>query len=216
MVFSQYGTPVENWVLTILAISLSTAVIAMVWYGNRRLQFRIDVTILISALCGGLFLFGALGLYGLVAVLAAWQLFVLRRQRLARTDHLYNTNEGGPANLVTQSGMSQHTFIRNKSGGFDLIDTRNGHVIDQVAWATVSRIETYKLDLLTTDCICMLFTVGDGEKSVEVSEECGGFDEMRKALEAEFPDIPGDWYGEVMQPPFETNHMILFDSRLAG
>jgi hypothetical protein len=79
-----------------------------------------------------------------------------------------------------------------------------------VGWSTVARIRTYKVDLFSVDCICLLFEL-DGEPPLEVTEESNGFNRFMDVLLERFPTIPPDWYGTVMQPPFERNEAVLFE-----
>ena len=87
----------------------------------------------------------------------------------------------------------------------------HGFVIDatRVSWSSVLTIATYKRDLFTYDDICLAFEVGPG-RWVEVSEEEAGFAELAKAVERAFPEVPGDWFGTVMLPPFEANRCVLW------
>ncbi|HSK31226.1 MAG TPA: hypothetical protein VLA17_14805 [Candidatus Limnocylindria bacterium] len=97
-------------------------------------------------------------------------------------------------------------------GGFDLVSADDNAVISGVRWSDVSRIQTYKLDLLTTDSICLLFEFRDGRAAVQVSEEWPGFANLIKSLSRAFPSIPTDWYGVAMKPAFATNQRVLYES----
>lgn len=79
-------------------------------------------------------------------------------------------------------------------------------------WADVSRIQTYKIDLLTADCICLLFESRSGQAPVQVSEEWAGFPDLFGPLSAAFPSIPQSWYIEVMSPAFEAKRTVLYDA----
>lgn len=76
----------------------------------------------------------------------------------------------------------------------------------------MTRIQTYKVDLLTTDCICLLFEFRDGTAPIQVSEEWPGFADFMVAMGHRFPSIPEDWYLEVMQPAFAPNRRVLFEA----
>ena len=75
-------------------------------------------------------------------------------------------------------------------------------------WRDVEEIQTFKLDLLTTDDIRLAFRVPDGW--YELSEDHTGFMEVAEAMRAKFPSIPEDWYQEVMHPAFATNQRTLW------
>jgi hypothetical protein len=97
-------------------------------------------------------------------------------------------------------------------GGFDMISIEDGRVIASVRWRSVLRIHTYKVDLTTTDCICLTFESNNGTAPVQVSEEWAGFAELFAPLAAAFPTIPPEWYAEVMTPAFQANHRVLYDA----
>ena len=97
-------------------------------------------------------------------------------------------------------------------GGFNLASPPDGTVVDYVRWNEVTRIHTYKIDLLTTDCICLLFEFSDGKPPLQVSDMWEGFTELFTPMAESFPSIPQNWYLEVMFPAFETNHSVLYES----
>ena len=61
-----------------------------------------------------------------------------------------------------------------------------------------------KVDLATTDCICLTFEFNNGMAPLQVSEEWAGFAELFGPLAAAFPTIPPEWYAEVMTPAFKA------------
>ena len=79
-----------------------------------------------------------------------------------------------------------------------------------VQWSSVLSVVTWKYDKFTIDEIVLAFEVAErpGELHV-VSEDWQGFRDLFAPIEREFGISP-DWYGEVMQPPFATNHRVLF------
>jgi hypothetical protein len=105
--------------------------------------------------------------------------------------------------------------LRVTEEGFDLLDGATQVVIRSVRWADVTKIQTYKLDLVTTDCICLLFESRSGQPLVQVSEEWKGFPNLIGPLTAAFPSVPPNWYMEVMTPAFETKRTVLYDSTVA-
>ena len=85
-----------------------------------------------------------------------------------------------------------------------------------VKWATVRRISTYKLDLLTSDEICLALEYDDGiPMHIEVSEEQPGFEQFRIFVEKRFC-FPGDWWETVMKPAFARNHAVLYERAEQG
>lgn len=110
----------------------------------------------------------------------------------------------------TFRGASADPQVQLKDDGFDLVAAASGVVSASVRWDDVRRIQAYKLDLVTTDCICLLFELGPGSASVQVSEEWLGFQELFGPLVRRFPEIPASWYVDIMTPPFEAKRTILF------
>jgi hypothetical protein len=102
--------------------------------------------------------------------------------------------------------------IRIVDDGFELVSPGDQSTIALVRWRDVTRIHTYKIDLVTTDCIRLLFEFNGGRAPLQVSEEWRGFADLFAPLSAAFPSIPPDWYVEVMKPAFETNRRILYDA----
>ena len=103
-------------------------------------------------------------------------------------------------------------LVRVCDEGFDLLDAATQAVIRSVRWADVAKVQTYKLDLLTTDCICLLFESRSGQPPVQVSEEWKGFSDLFGPLTAAFPSIPQNWYLDVMTPAFETKRTVWYDA----
>ncbi len=103
-------------------------------------------------------------------------------------------------------------LIRLEDGGFSIVDASSQVALRTVPWRNVSRIQTYKLDRLTTDCICLLFEFRSGEPPVQVSEEWDGFATLMTSMSAAFPTIPANWYAEVMLPPFAYKQTLLFET----
>ncbi len=85
MLASHNNTPVENWVLTLIAISIALSMYASRVYTNHAFRCALDSFVLVTVLVAVLFIFGAWGLYGLVAVLVIWYLVLLRRHRTVQT-----------------------------------------------------------------------------------------------------------------------------------
>ena len=101
--------------------------------------------------------------------------------------------------------------IRVVDGGFELASADQS-VVAFVRWSDVRRIQTYKLDLVTTDCICLLFELDGAKVPVQISEEWSGFADLFEPLSLAFPSIPRDWYTEVMDPAFRENRRVLYES----
>lgn len=101
--------------------------------------------------------------------------------------------------------------IRVLGEGFDVVNLANGSVVASVRWPDVTRIQAYKLDLVTTDCICLLFEFGPSRAPVQLPEEWPGFQDLFGPLARRFPAIPESWYVDIMTPAFESKHTVLFE-----
>jgi len=87
----------------------------------------------------------------------------------------------------------------------------DGFILDgnTVPWSSVRAIATYKHDLFAYDDICLAFKVSD-ESWLEVSEEEPGFQSLVQEVERRYPEVPRDWFHEVMLPAFATNYRVLW------
>lgn len=104
--------------------------------------------------------------------------------------------------------------LRLLDDGFEVLEDSSGTSV-RVSWADVVQIDTYKVDLLTTDMICVQFILTD-ERCVTISEEWEGFADVAGAMLERFPDISRNWFVEVMHPAFATNFTTLFEARASG
>ena len=87
----------------------------------------------------------------------------------------------------------------------------NGNTHAMFEWSNISKIHTYKLDLFTTDCICLLVESDDLDDPLELSEEWIGFEQVIDALPHHFSNLDPNWYALVMKPAFEPNYRIIYD-----
>jgi hypothetical protein len=101
-------------------------------------------------------------------------------------------------------------LIRPTHGGFSLIQDNSQAVLRTVLWSSVAKIQTYKRDFLTTDCICLLFELQSADPPVQVSEEWDGFADLLASMSKALPTIPANWYVEVMTPPFAEKRTLLY------
>ena len=102
--------------------------------------------------------------------------------------------------------------VRLVEGGFELVSPLNESTVGYVRWTEVARIQTYKVDLITTDCICLLFEFIEGKPPIQVSEEWEGFSELFTPLATNFPSMSQNWYLEVMAPAFDRKQKVLYES----
>ena|SRR5947209_20261531 len=89
------------------------------------------------------------------------------------------------------------------------VQREDGPPVRTFRWNEVAEIWTFKLDCFVVDDIRLAFRVADGWW-YEFSEDGEGFFDLRQKIEAVFAEIPEDWYGTVMQPPFARNGRRLY------
>jgi hypothetical protein len=80
-----------------------------------------------------------------------------------------------------------------------------------VNWADVRKIVSYKHDNFSHDEIIVAFNLASGEV-VEISEEWPDFSSVVEEMKRRFPNIPGDWYSNIMLPPFAANETVLYET----
>ncbi|QDU51320.1 hypothetical protein [Gimesia panareensis] len=84
---------------------------------------------------------------------------------------------------------------------------RDGSVVPGFRWSQVTRIETCKIDLMVYDEVALRFTTDKGR--YEILEGHTAFQECFAHLEQQFGLSP-EWYFQVMENAFETNHRVLY------
>ena len=77
-------------------------------------------------------------------------------------------------------------------------------------WKDVEVIFGFKLDLMTTDEICLDLFFTD-HRSIRLPESMHGWDIFNGSLRFHFPSISDSWEYEFVKPPFETNLTLLYD-----
>jgi len=79
-----------------------------------------------------------------------------------------------------------------------------------VAWASVSRIIAYKIDLFVVDEICIDVVVDTG-KRCELDESMDGFSDFVENMERSLIGIEKEWWHKVAFPAFETCEIVVYD-----
>src|SRR5262245_40597 len=85
--------------------------------------------------------------------------------------------------------------IQLLDGGFSVV--RGDEILFQVRWSGVKEIFAFKLDLLTTDCVCLGFRVSDTGDYHRVDEEMPGYSDLVEAMQRVFPDCNKEWWMQV-------------------
>lgn len=78
-------------------------------------------------------------------------------------------------------------------------------------WEEIERLSAFKYDRLTTDEICL--NIQSENVDAIATEEFIGWRELVNAIHERFPEIDKNWEGFIAQPPFATNHMVLYDAK---
>ena len=79
-----------------------------------------------------------------------------------------------------------------------------------INWSDIQSIFAYKVDLMTTDQIC-IDVFCDYQISFRVTEETPGWFVFIERLKEQFPTIEEDWNINVAHPAFETNLTLIYD-----
>jgi hypothetical protein len=77
-----------------------------------------------------------------------------------------------------------------------------------VMWSDVTEIRAYKIDLVTTDELRLVFALGPDDW-LEISEEQAGFEQVSLAMTSRFPSAAG-WRSRVLKPAFATNETVIY------
>lgn len=91
------------------------------------------------------------------------------------------------------------------ANGFAL--NRAGHATE-VSWDEVTRIFTFKRDLMTVDLMCLAFETSSA--AVEIDEDMAGYGEVEAEMEQRL-SIEPDWKLRVMFPAFAPNMEAIFE-----
>jgi hypothetical protein len=70
-------------------------------------------------------------------------------------------------------------------------------------------VTAFKMDLLTSDLICLEIESEDGT-SFLVNEDMEGFSDLCKVLNKILPNIREAWYQAVGLPPFKPNKLVVW------
>lgn len=114
------------------------------------------------------------------------------------------------AALINSKMETHHTY--NESGHFTYEPSgfiyKTDKQASKVKWLEIESIIAYKVDLLTIDEIRI--DVFYNNTRLIITEEITGWEGFIKKIKMIFPDIPIDWYSQVVRPPFTTNRTTLY------
>jgi hypothetical protein len=98
--------------------------------------------------------------------------------------------------------------ISIEADGFTLTSD-SGEAIATVEWSEVDRIEGFLSDFVSEDQICLEFFCG--EKTVMVTEDDQGFEDLAPALIANLDLEDPNWFGEVMGRQLLPRRKLIYD-----
>jgi len=81
-------------------------------------------------------------------------------------------------------------------------------IVEKIKWMEIESLVAYKADLLTVDEIRM--DISYNNLLLTITEETPGWEKFILKTTAIFPGIPVNWELQIMQPPFATNLIELY------
>lgn len=102
-------------------------------------------------------------------------------------------------------------WIVYREGGFMLADD-SADSSQPYNWRDLEAAFAYKIDMYTTDAVCLDLFWDDGRR-LSLSEEMPCWQNFMLALEKNMPAIPQSWYLKITVPVFETSFTVLFDKQ---
>jgi hypothetical protein len=81
----------------------------------------------------------------------------------------------------------------------------------RMEWAWIEEIYAYKMDLFTTDMICLSLISTTGKLALEIHEEMAGYHDMQAYLERMLPRYSAsDWFSDIAFPAFAENRKLIW------
>lgn len=84
--------------------------------------------------------------------------------------------------------------------------------ISYIKWSEIKRIEAYKVDLLTTDEICLDISLTD--KQITITEETRGWFQFIERMKRQLPLVDKDWELSIVRSPFEYDLTTIYERRV--
>lgn len=108
-----------------------------------------------------------------------------------------------------QKAQEEMGFFVYSETGFTLTEHKG---FTHYIWSEIERIFGFKEDHLTTDEICIdIFFSNKG--SIRLIESTPGWYQFNKRLSQVITTVSENWATEIVQPPFATNMILLFDKK---
>jgi hypothetical protein len=101
---------------------------------------------------------------------------------------------------------SNGVFTYNQNG-FELPINEE---LNKISWNEINKMTAYKIDLLTSDEICLFVQAKNG-KQFEITESTKGWFQFIQKIKEQFPNISKTWEIEIANPAFERKETELYN-----
>jgi hypothetical protein len=81
-------------------------------------------------------------------------------------------------------------------------------------WAWIEEIYAYKIDLFTTDMICLSLFSHARKLAIEIHEEMAGYNDTLASLEKFLPSYSSAWFSDVAFPAFVENRKLIWKRKM--
>jgi hypothetical protein len=105
------------------------------------------------------------------------------------------------------SDNKQFVIVLNEHG-FG-VESATQEQLAELIWTKVTKITAFKLDLFSTDLVCIEFEQ-ENDAPVRTNEEMTGYDALKKTLPLRFAGLNIEWEKSVVLPAFATNLTVLW------
>jgi hypothetical protein len=101
--------------------------------------------------------------------------------------------------------QEEKNWIKVSEDGFS-IKLSSG--IKNIRWVEIEKIDTYKIDLFTTDEI--IFEIVLTDTVIKISEEIEGWGNFTDKIEVALSGFDKEWFSKVAYPAFKTNFTTIY------
>jgi hypothetical protein len=141
--------------------------------------------------------------FGIGAILLLWRYFNPNSKFLPKQKEKYKKlSDDEFMELYNSKGI----FSYNENG-FELPINES---LNSINWNEINKLTAYKIDLLTTDEIC-LFVEAENGKNFEINESTKGWFQFIQKIKEQFPNISKTWEIEIANPAFERKETELYN-----
>lgn len=91
--------------------------------------------------------------------------------------------------------------------GFSIMTEK---LTETIKWQDITKLNVYKVDLLTIDQIEMEIEYNNGNDRIRITEELPGWYQFVLKTKEIFPRIPQDWDLTIIHPAFERNYRTIY------